>query len=61
MVKSLLLFTAVAIGCLIAPAVSTPAQAQSCQQRCSAQYPNASTDKQQAVARARCMSACGKK
>jgi hypothetical protein len=61
MVRSLILVAAVAVGCLITPGVSMPAQAQSCQQRCNAQYPNATSDKQQAVAKARCMSACGKK
>jgi hypothetical protein len=61
MVRSVMFVAAASIGLLIAPAGSTPALAQSCQQKCNAQYPNAATDKQQTVAKARCMSACGGK
>jgi hypothetical protein len=55
-----LLFLAAA-GFVIFLGGSTPTLAQTCQQKCDAQYPNSYTDKNQRVMKARCINACNKK
>jgi hypothetical protein len=63
MLKSMILAAIFAIAVIVLMPVgsSTPVLAQTCQQKCEAQYPAASGDRFNKKARAQCINACNKK
>ena len=57
---SLIFVAAAGFAALVSLATSTPAAAQSCQQRCEASYPNAFSDPHQRRGKAACLRRCSK-